>query len=125
MSTLKSLQQQVVSFRDARDWKQFHNPKDMALSLMLEASEVVELTQWKNGDELTRALHERREDVGDELADVLYWVLLFAHDQGIDLEQAFQRKLEKNEKKYPVHLSKGTSLKYSDLPRRPDRNGEG
>ncbi len=117
MTTLIELMKKTVEFRDARDWKQFHNAKDMALSLMLEASELVELMQWKNGEELETALEEQKEKVGDELADVFYWVLLLAHDRGIDLENAFSRKLAKNEAKYPVALSRGVSLKYDQLPK--------
>jgi NTP pyrophosphatase (non-canonical NTP hydrolase) len=87
----------------------------MALSLVLEAAELLELTQWKNGDELNQALKVRAESVGDELADVLYWVLLIAHDQAIDLAEAFERKLSKNEAKYPVDKARGSARKYSDL----------
>lgn len=113
--TLDSLQTRAVAFRDEREWRQFHNPKDMALSLVLEAAELLELTQWKNGDELNQALKVRAESVGDELADVLYWVLLIAHDQAIDLAEAFERKLSKNEAKYPVDKARGSARKYSDL----------
>lgn len=113
--TLNSLQERAVAFRDAREWRQFHNPKDMVLSLVLEAAELLELTQWKNGEELVRALHDRGEAVGDELADILYWVLLIAHDQGIDVAEAFERKLAKNEAKYPVKKARGTAQKYTEL----------
>lgn len=113
--TLDSLQTRAVAFRDDREWRQFHNPKDMALSLVLEAAELLELTQWKNGDELNQVLKARAESVGDELADVLYWVLLIANDQGIDLAEAFERKLSKNETKYPVDKARGSAQKYTDL----------
>jgi NTP pyrophosphatase (non-canonical NTP hydrolase) len=112
-STLAQLQSLVIRFRNARDWAQFHNPKDAALSLVLEAAELLELTQWKNGDELVAHLKRRKRAVGEELADVLYWVLLVAHDQGIDLETAFRKKLRLNARKYPVRLSRGSSRKYS------------
>jgi dCTP diphosphatase len=115
MKTIKELTEQVVSFRDARDWKQFHRPKDMALSLMLEAAEVGEVFQWKSDDQITLERDAIREKLERELSDVLYWVLLMAHDSEIQLEQAFQRKLFENEHKYPVELSRGSSKKYSEL----------
>jgi dCTP diphosphatase len=105
----------ITKFRDDRDWKQFHTPKDVALSLVLEASEVLELMQWKNGQALDDSLAEKREALGDELADVLYYTLLLAHDQGIDIEAAFTRKMERNAAKYPVELAKGSSAKYTEL----------
>ena len=111
----------ITAFRDARDWKQFHTPKDVALSLVLEATEVLELMQWKNGDALDAKLAENKEALGDELADVLYYTLLLAHDQGIDVEAAFTRKMERNAAKYPVELSKGSSAKYTELKASPDQ----
>lgn len=105
-ATLRRLADDVIRFRDARDWAQFHNPKDAILSLVLEASELLELTQWKNGDDLRRHLVRRKTAVGEELSDVLYWVLLLAHDQGIDLERAFRRKLRLNARKYPVRKAR-------------------
>jgi NTP pyrophosphatase (non-canonical NTP hydrolase) len=107
----------ILAFRDARDWKQFHNPKDAAISLTLEANELLEFMQWRNGEELKSHLAKHSEGVGDELADVLYWTLLLAHDQGIDLEAAFERKMAKNAAKYPVEQARGSSLKYHELKR--------
>ena len=111
----------ITAFRDARDWKQFHTPKDVALSLVLEATEVLELMQWKNGAALDAKLAENKEALGDELADVLYYTLLLAHDQGIDVEAAFTRKMERNAAKYPVELAKGSSAKYTELKAAPDQ----
>lgn len=105
----------AVDFRDRRDWKQFHNPKDMALSLVLESAELLELMQWKNGDELAAHLRARRGQLEDELSDVLYWVLTIAHDFGIDLPRAFASKLRKSARKYPVGKSRGKSSKYTEL----------
>jgi dCTP diphosphatase len=115
MSELKKLQEQVISFRDERDWKQFHNPKDSSISLLLEAAEVLENFQWKSAEEMTQHIQNKKEDIGDELADVLYWVLLLSHDLGIDLSSQFKKKLEKNAAKYPVSKSKGKHTKYTDL----------
>lgn len=79
-SKIQELQERITAFRDARDWKQFHNPKDMALSLVLEATEVMEHFQWKSKEEMDLYLQTNGKDVGEELADVLYWVLLMGYD---------------------------------------------
>lgn len=115
MSELADLQKRIVEFRDARDWKQFHNPKDLALSLVLEAAEVLEHFQWKSPEEIEKHLKENKDDLGGELADTLYWVLLMAHDLDIDIEQAFISKMDKNEAKYSVEKSKGNHKKYNEL----------
>lgn len=113
--SLKDLQRSVTLFRDARDWKQFHNPKDMALSLVLEASEVMEHFQWKSPPDIEAHIKKHRADIGDELADVLYWVLLISHDLKIDLPKAVRRKLKKNSEKYPISKAKGKYTKYTEL----------
>lgn len=115
MSDFNKLTGLVCAFRDARNWKQFHKPKDMALSLLLEASELAEHFQWKSDEESLDILKSKREDLADELSDVLYWTLLMAHDFGINLPEAFEAKLEKNERKYPVEKSKNNAKKYSEL----------
>lgn len=113
--SIQALTAAVVAFRDARDWSQFHTPKDTAVSLALEAAEVLELMQWRNGDELAAHLEANRAALGHELSDVLYWVLLIAHDQGIDLGRAFREKLSLNEVKYPVAKSHGSARKYTEF----------
>lgn len=115
MKDIEKLKEMVVKFRDDRDWKQFHTPKDLAISLLLEASEVLEHFQWKNAEEQILHIESKREDVGDELADVLYWVLLLSNDLNIDISEAFVRKLEKNNEKYPIEKAKGSRAKYTDL----------
>ena len=110
---LATIARLILQFRDERDWKQFHNPKDQALSLVLEAAELMELMQWKNGEELDRHLVEKRIDLEDELADVLGWILLIAADQKIDLAAAFHRKLAKNHAKYPADQVRGSAKKYT------------
>src|SRR5687768_4695109 len=114
-ATISELTQLAIKFRDERDWKQFHNPKDMALSLALEASEVLELMQWKNSEELQRHLEANRARLSEELSDVLFWVLAMANDFSIDLGEAFKQKLIKNAAKYPIGKAKGVSTKYTDL----------
>jgi NTP pyrophosphatase (non-canonical NTP hydrolase) len=107
----------VLAFRHERDWKQFHNPKDQALSLTLEAAELLELMQWRNGREVEQHLAspEPRRCLQEELADVLGWVLLLAHDQRIDLSEAFRRKIELNRRKYPIEKARGSARKYTEL----------
>lgn len=115
MKGIKELTHRIVSFRDARDWKQFHNPKDLAISLSLEASEVLEHFQWKNKEEMEKYIVTNKEDIADELADVLYWVLLMSHDLNIDVLDALESKQKKNEEKYPVEKAKGKHTKYNKL----------
>jgi dCTP diphosphatase len=115
MKTLHDITTQIVSFRDARDWKQFHGLKDIALSMMLEAGEVGEIFQFKNDGEIAEKLDSLKERIGDELSDVLYWTLLMAHDSGINLEEAFARKMARNEAKYPLEKAKGSNRKYTEL----------
>src|SRR5579864_5104449 len=115
MADFSDLQKRVVTFRDARDWKQFHNPKDMAISLALEASEFLEHFQWKSPNEIKVNVKEKHDDLSDELVDVLYWVILIANDLGIDLNKEFNRKMAKNEEKYPVDKAKGSHAKYTEL----------
>lgn len=112
---INELQELVCQFRDKRNWKQFHNAKDMALSLSLEASELLELTQWKSEQEANRSFNEDNSALSDELADVFYWVLLISRDFNINLNQALRDKIKKNELKYPVNLSKDSKKKYVDL----------
>jgi len=115
MKDINNLAKIVIAFRDARDWKQFHNPKDSAISLCLEASEVLEHFQWKNAEEMEVHIKKNKKEVAKELADVLYWVLLMSNDLNIDLEKAFVLKMKENNKKYPVKKAKGKHSKYIEL----------
>lgn len=112
--SLEDLTAMIVRFRDERDWQQFHNPKDMAISLSLEAAELLELMQWKNGEDLAAHLSERKGKVSEELSDVLYWTLLIAHDLQINMVDAFTEKMSANEQKYPADQFKGSTRKYSE-----------
>jgi dCTP diphosphatase len=115
MATIDELIQIVVQFRDERDWKQFHTPKELAIQLVLESAEVIELMQWRSGQELDEHLAENRELVADELSDVLHSVLLIAAEMKIDLAAAFKSKMAKNAVKYPVEKSRGSAQKYTQL----------
>jgi NTP pyrophosphatase (non-canonical NTP hydrolase) len=116
VSEIKQLTERVLAFRDERDWKQFHNTKDLALSLVLESTEVLEIFQWKQDKDAINAVsQERKEDLADELADVFIYTLLMANDLGIDLGEALKAKIEKNNAKYPVDKAKGSDKKYTEL----------
>lgn len=115
MSDIEKLQLKLLEFRDKRNWQQFHNPKDVAISLCLEAAELLEHFQWKNQKEFQEHLKKNKPDVADELADVLNWVLLLAHDLEIDLVEASTAKIKKNAKKYPVDKAKDRHNKYTEL----------
>ena len=115
MTELENLTKRIIDFRDARDWKQFHNPKDVSLSLVLEAGEVMEHFQWKNKEEMEEYVLTHKEEIGEEIADVLYWILLLSHDLEIDPLEALEKKIIKNELKYPADKSKGNHKKYTEL----------
>ncbi len=114
MSDLKALQELVIKFRDQRDWKQFHNPKDMAISMSLEASEVLELFQWKSPEEIEKFVKGNKQTVSDEIADVLKYMLIMSHDLNIDLSKAVKSKLFRDGKKYPVKKARGNHKKYNE-----------
>ena len=115
--TLQELLDRIVKFRDQRDWKQFHKPKDLSLALAIEVAEILEHLRFKNDGEIEEYLQdsEHRHEVGSELADVLYFLILLSHETGIDLTDAFEKKMEVIAKKYPVHLAKGSNKKYTEL----------
>jgi NTP pyrophosphatase (non-canonical NTP hydrolase) len=115
MKTIEDLTKKVIAFRDERDWAQFHNPKDVAISLALEAAELLEHFQWKNPEEIKKHVKAHKLAVSEELADVLYWVLLLGRDLDIDLGDAVAKKLIKNAKKYPVKKARGRHTKYNKL----------
>jgi len=113
--SLHDLQKIIRTFCDDRDWDQFHNPKDLAISLALEAAEVMEHFQWKSPAEMAEHSIRHKEDIADEIADVFYWVLLLSNKLDVDLVAAFQRKMKKNEAKYPIAKARGSHKKYTEL----------
>ena len=96
-------------YRDDRDWKQFHNPKDLSLALSIEASELLELFLWKSPEQADVS------KVKEELADVIAYALLLADSYELDVEQIVLDKIALNEKKYPVSKARGTAKKYTEL----------
>lgn len=115
MSEIKDLTEKIIKFRDERDWKQFHNPKDLALSLIMEAAELLEHFQWKNKEEMEEHVKTHAQDIGEELADIFYWILLMSRDLDIDIKQALEKKMKKNGEKYPVEKAKGRHTKHDRL----------
>jgi NTP pyrophosphatase (non-canonical NTP hydrolase) len=92
-----------------------NNPFNAALSLVLEAGEVMEHFQWKNAEEIKDYIKKNKKEISEELADVLYWVLLLSHDLNIDVEKALDEKMKINNEKYPVKKAKGKHTKYNKL----------
>lgn len=109
MSDLSNTTSLLLKFRDERDWKQFHNPKDLAVALSIEASELMEAFLWKKPEDASLA------KVKEELADVFAYALLIAHHYGLDVSEIIQEKIQQNEKKYPIEKSKGAATKYDQL----------
>ncbi|MBU5280573.1 nucleotide pyrophosphohydrolase [Anaerostipes hadrus] len=102
----------ILKFRDDRDWKQFHNPKDLAISISLEAAELLEVFQWSGAD----VSNEGKQDkIKEELADVVNYCVLMADACELDLDEIVQEKIKINERKYPVEKAKGRSDKYDKL----------
>lgn len=103
----------VIEYRDARDWKQFHSPKDVSTSLMLEAGEVAEHFLWKNQQQIEEHIAKNKKAIGEELSDVLFCILLMSHDLDIDIVEALTQKIKKNEKNYPISKTKGSAASYA------------
>jgi NTP pyrophosphatase (non-canonical NTP hydrolase) len=107
----------IKKFRDERDWKQFHNPKDLAIGLSIEASELNELFLWKDKEEVEELIKDKEnlEEIKDEIADIFYYAIAIADYLKIDIEKASADKLIKAAKKYPIEKAKGKSTKYNKL----------
>lgn len=107
----------IKKFRDERDWKQFHNPKDMAEAISIEASELLELFLWKTKEESLEFVKDKKnhEEISDEVADVMAFLIEFCDNYDIDIEKSIEKKLQKNAKKYPIHKAKGIATKYTKL----------
>lgn len=103
---------QILKFRDDRDWKQFHNPKDLAISISLEAAELLEVFQW-SAEDVTCS--DKIEKIKEELADVVNYCVLMADVCGLDLDEIVLEKLEKNQEKYPIEKAKGSREKYNKI----------
>ena len=112
---MKELIDLINQFRDERDWRKFHNEKDLAISISLEASELLELFQWKQSEEV---VEKSLKEIKEELADVFMYSLMLADNLNLDVEEIIKEKIDINAKKYPVELSKGNNKKYTDLEKK-------
>jgi NTP pyrophosphatase (non-canonical NTP hydrolase) len=114
--TLEELKRVAKAFTDERDWDQYHTPKDLAIGVITEASELLEHFRFKSEKEAAAMLKDpaKRREIGSELADVLYFVLRFAQKYDLDVSTEFYAKMEENAKKYPIEKSKGLNKKYTE-----------
>ena len=112
---IDEIARQLQDFADARDWNQFHTPKNVAMALSVEASELMELFQWSNTGGTEEAVKNNEPDpaVAKEVADVMIYLIRFCDITGIDLEEAVLSKIRENSEKYPVKLAKGNAIKYN------------
>ena len=113
--SLSEVQALIRQFRDERDWMQFHNPKNLAISISLEANELLEHFQWRSFEESETHAEESRDAIADEMADVAIYLAELADNLDIDLLAAMEAKIAKNDAKYPVAKARGSHAKYSDL----------
>ena len=109
MTEIEEIIEELIKFRNERDWEQFHNPKDLALAINIEAGELLELFLWKNAEDANK------EKVKEELADIFSFAFLLAEKYGFDVKQIVLDKIKVNSEKYPVSKAKGTSKKYDEL----------
>jgi dCTP diphosphatase len=115
MTELEEIRHLIREFRDARDWMQFHNPKNLACSISIEASELLEHFQWKTLEESLVVTTAKKAQIAHEVADVAIYLIELADNLEIDLGQAIREKLAQNAAKYPVSRSKGSAAKYTGL----------
>lgn len=109
MDDIKKITEALIKFRNERDWEQFHNPKDLALAINIEASELLEEFLWKEAEDA------KIEKVKEELADVFAYAFLLADKYGFDVKEIVLDKIKKNGQKYPIEKAKGTAKKYNQL----------
>lgn len=110
----QKLREKILQFREERDWKQFHNPKDLAAAIAIEAAELQEKFLWKSQEESYKVWKNDNE-VHEEFADIMNFMILFAEECWIDIEDVMMKKMDKNAKKYSIEKSKWTSLKYDKI----------
>ncbi|WP_206862213.1 nucleotide pyrophosphohydrolase [Lysobacter changpingensis] len=111
----ETLRREILKFRDDRDWRQFHNLRTLSTSIVLEAAELAEHSQWTRDNELDAVVRDRKPQIEHEVADIVILLTYLAEDLGIDVERAVREKLEFNAKRYPVERAKGSARKYDQL----------
>jgi len=115
MNEIEELINLIIQFRDERNWEQFHNSKDLAIALSIEAAELNELFLWQKPEEVDKWKSDKVEKIKEELADVLVYALMLVHKYGFDVGEIIRDKMKKNGEKYPVEKAKGNAAKYTEL----------
>jgi dCTP diphosphatase len=115
MADLEPIQKKIISFRNERDWAQFHDPKNLAEAISIEAGELLETFLWKTTEQSRNLTSDELKNVKAELADIFIFLIYLCEEYDIDLLQETEAKLSINEKKYPVHKAKGSSKKYTEF----------
>lgn len=113
--SIESLTRKICAFRDARDWRQFHNPKELAVAITAEAGELLQHFVWQDPAQSERRIVDRKPEIESEMADVAILLFEMADNCGVDLAQAVLTKLARNEERYPVAKAKGSNKKYNEL----------
>ncbi len=113
---IHELKETIKEFCEKRDWDQFHGAKDLAVALIIEASELLEHFRWKSNKEVEELFsnEQKKEEIGEEMADILYFLVRLSQKYNIDLSEALEKKMDKNEKRYPVDKFKGSNKKYNE-----------
>ncbi len=113
--SISELTAQIQTFVDARDWRQFHNAKDLAVAIAAEAGELMQHFVWQQEEQIEKRLEKNREEIASEIADVAILLFEFADNLGMNLGEVMQAKIARNDIRYPVEKSRGNNLKYSEL----------
>jgi len=114
--SINELMSKIKTFCDDRDWEQYHNPKDLAIGITTEASELLDIFRFKSEDDMKKMLNdpEKKKEISKEVIDVLYFTLRFAQMNDIDISSEFKEKMKSNEIKYPIEKFKGSNMKYNE-----------
>ncbi len=115
MDSITKITEKIRTFRDDRDWMQFHNPKEIAAAIAIESAELQEIFLWKDYPESETAAREKQEAVADEIADIAVYLFELADNLGLQLGEVMLEKMQKNAAKYPIDKSRGSNLKYNEL----------
>lgn len=113
--SIAALTERIQKFVDARDWRQFHNPKDLAVAINAEAGELMQHFVWQQPDQIEQRLKNKRGEIASEIADIAILLFEFADNLGYNLGEEILNKVQRNEERYPVEKSKGNNKKYSEL----------
>ena len=115
MDSITKITEKIRTFRDDRDWMQFHNPKEIAAAIAIESAELQEIFLWKDYPESETAAREKQQAVADEIADIAVYLFELADNLGLQLGEVMLEKMQKNATKYPIDKSRGSNLKYNEL----------